>query len=196
MSADVAVSSWKPTFPCTRAEAEAIDARERLASSTAGADDDRRSRATMPSAGGSTPISRPSPTRRRSRRCARWCRARTAAEPIVEALRRRGLGDDEPGRARADRRGPLRRPHRGAPVAAPPGGRAFLIDAGRAFGTGHHATTSGCLKALDAIRRARRAVDNVIDHRHRHRPARLRRGASVARARIATRPISTPPRST
>ena len=34
---------------------------------------------------------------------------------------------------------------------APPGGIAFEIEAGRAFGTGHHETTSGCLEALDKL---------------------------------------------
>lgn len=33
----------------------------------------------------------------------------------------------------------------------PPGAIAFEIDAGRAFGTGHHETTTGCLEALDAL---------------------------------------------
>jgi len=47
------------------------------------------------------------------------------------------------------------------PVEAPEGGRAFLIDAGRAFGTGHHATTSGCLRMLDAM--ADRDFAKVID---------------------------------
>ena len=47
------------------------------------------------------------------------------------------------------------------PAAPPPGGRAFLIDAGRAFGTGHHATTAGCLAMLDGL--AGRRFTNVID---------------------------------
>ena len=37
------------------------------------------------------------------------------------------------------------------PVDAPPGGRAFLIEAGRAFGTGHHETTAGCLAVIDEL---------------------------------------------
>lgn len=38
-----------------------------------------------------------------------------------------------------------------------PAGRiAIEIDAGRAFGTGHHATTAGCLGVLDRLLRARR----------------------------------------
>jgi ribosomal protein L11 methyltransferase len=40
------------------------------------------------------------------------------------------------------------------------GGHSFEIDAGTAFGTGHHGTTSGCLSALDDILK-------------RHRPKRI-----------------------
>jgi ribosomal protein L11 methyltransferase len=47
------------------------------------------------------------------------------------------------------------------PADAPPGGRAFLIDAGQAFGTGHHETTSGCLAMLDGL--AERRFGAVID---------------------------------
>ena len=43
----------------------------------------------------------------------------------------------------------------------PADGRAFLIDAGRAFGTGHHHTTAGCLAMLDAL--ADRSFDAIID---------------------------------
>lgn len=35
----------------------------------------------------------------------------------------------------------------------PPDAIAFEIDAGRAFGTGHHETTTGCLLALDRLKR-------------------------------------------
>lgn len=37
-----------------------------------------------------------------------------------------------------------------------PGGVALEIDAGTAFGTGHHGTTAGCLLALDAILKQRK----------------------------------------
>src|SRR3569832_1645832 len=49
------------------------------------------------------------------------------------------------------------------PGAAPAGTRGFVIPAGRAFGTGHHETTAGCLIALDAIKRTGARVDNMID---------------------------------
>ena len=50
--------------------------------------------------------------------------------------------------------------HRGA---APPGGIAFEIDASLAFGTGQHATTAGCLEALDMLRRNDCRFANVAD---------------------------------
>lgn len=49
------------------------------------------------------------------------------------------------------------------PGEAPDGGRAFLIDAGQAFGTGHHGTTSGCLAMLDRLAVAGDGFGNVID---------------------------------
>lgn len=36
-------------------------------------------------------------------------------------------------------------------ASRPSGGHAFEIDAGTAFGTGHHGTTAGCLMILDAL---------------------------------------------
>lgn len=46
---------------------------------------------------------------------------------------------------------------------ADPGIRSFLIEASRAFGTGHHETTTGCLMMLDSMRRRGVRVDNLID---------------------------------
>ena len=43
-----------------------------------------------------------------------------------------------------------------------PGGIALEIDAGTAFGTGHHGTTEGCLMALDRILK-RRTPANILD---------------------------------
>jgi ribosomal protein L11 methyltransferase len=45
----------------------------------------------------------------------------------------------------------------------PPGTVAFEIDAGLAFGTGQHATTAGCLEALDRLQRDGRCFANVAD---------------------------------
>jgi ribosomal protein L11 methyltransferase len=45
----------------------------------------------------------------------------------------------------------------------PPGTVAFEIDAGLAFGTGQHATTAGCLEALDALERSGKRFTNIAD---------------------------------
>jgi ribosomal protein L11 methyltransferase len=45
----------------------------------------------------------------------------------------------------------------------PPGTVAFEIDAGLAFGTGQHATTAGCLEALDQLQRDGKHFANVAD---------------------------------
>lgn len=47
-------------------------------------------------------------------------------------------------------------------AAAAPGRTSVLIEAGPAFGTGHHGTTLGCLMALDGLLRRRRA-GRVLD---------------------------------
>jgi ribosomal protein L11 methyltransferase len=45
----------------------------------------------------------------------------------------------------------------------PPGAVPFRIDAGLAFGTGTHETTSGCLLALDGLRARGHRVHNLLD---------------------------------
>lgn len=45
----------------------------------------------------------------------------------------------------------------------PEGALAFEIDAGQAFGTGHHETTAGCLAILDALKSQGRRYGNVAD---------------------------------
>ncbi|USI73336.1 50S ribosomal protein L11 methyltransferase [Sphingomonas morindae] len=50
-----------------------------------------------------------------------------------------------------------------ADVAPPPGAVPFLIDAGQAFGTGHHYTTAGCLEVLDGLKRAGRRFEAIAD---------------------------------
>ena len=158
MSAE-AIDSWRVTLPCTRAEAEAIDAADDLAidavlmTSEEEEDDVERwrldayvehapgvamiaaIRALVPSAAAVDPVVVPLTAQD-------WVTMSQAGlEPIVE------------GRFVV---------HTSAhPVAPPAGGRAFLIDAGQAFGTGHHATTSGCLAMLDGL--AEQSFANVID---------------------------------
>jgi ribosomal protein L11 methyltransferase len=46
---------------------------------------------------------------------------------------------------------------------APEGAITFSIEAGRAFGTGHHETTSGCLLTLDRLKRRGLRFDDVAD---------------------------------
>jgi ribosomal protein L11 methyltransferase len=152
------VDSWKVTLPCTRAEAEAIDAGDfgldAVLMTTEEVEDDVERwrldaymedepdtamlaalRALVPSAADAEPA----------------IEALTAEDWV--AMSQEGLEPIREGRFVV---------HTSAhPVEAPEGGRAFLIDAGRAFGTGHHATTSGCLRMLDAM--AERSFANVID---------------------------------
>lgn len=45
----------------------------------------------------------------------------------------------------------------------PPGARVFRIDAGLAFGTGTHETTGGCLIALDRLKRQGAIFQNIAD---------------------------------
>jgi ribosomal protein L11 methyltransferase len=47
--------------------------------------------------------------------------------------------------------------------AAPAGAVTFEIDAGRAFGTGHHETTAGCLLMLDQLARTGKRFANIAD---------------------------------
>ena len=46
---------------------------------------------------------------------------------------------------------------------APPGAIPFEIDASLAFGTGQHATTAGCLEALDRLERSGNRFANIAD---------------------------------
>ncbi|MGN7998489.1 50S ribosomal protein L11 methyltransferase [Sphingomonas sp. 22176] len=156
MSAEI--DSWKVSLPCTRAEAEAIDAGtieiDAVLMTTETVEDDVEHwlldaymehepdaamlatlKALVPSAAGIEPE----------------VEALTAQDWVT--LSQEGLEPIREGRFVV---------HTSAhPVEAPQGGRAFLIDAGRAFGTGHHATTSGCLAMLDGL--SDRQFANIID---------------------------------
>jgi len=45
----------------------------------------------------------------------------------------------------------------------PPGAVRILVNAATAFGSGHHASTLGCLLALDDLSRRRRSIDRALD---------------------------------
>ena len=147
-------------MPCTRAEAEAIDAGavapDAVLMTTELVEDDRERWvleaffehepdaaalaalvALVPSAGGAAPVVEPLAA-------ADWV---TLSQAGLEPIRTRCFAV-----------------HTAAhQVEAPAGGRSFLIEAGRAFGTGHHATTTGCLLALERLAAAGRSFARVID---------------------------------
>ncbi|WP_174287352.1 50S ribosomal protein L11 methyltransferase [Sphingomonas bacterium] len=155
------MTSWKLTLPCTRAEAEAIDQGDgpgldpmpTLTTTETVVDDTEHwridayfeyeptaaqiaaIRALVPSAADTMPVIEPLPDED-------WV---TMSQAGLEPIREGRFVVHTPA----------------FPTDAPAGGRAFVIDAGQAFGTGHHATTAGCLAMLDAI--ADRRFGSVID---------------------------------
>jgi ribosomal protein L11 methyltransferase len=160
MSAEVGrvIDSWRLTLPCTRAEAEAIDAGEIaidavLMTTEEIEDDVERWRLDA--------YSEAEPDAAMVATIRALVPSAADVEPVVEPL----YDEDWVAMSQAELE-PIREGrfvvHTSAhPIDPPQGGRAFLIDAGRAFGTGHHATTSGCLKMLDAM--AERDFGNIID---------------------------------
>jgi ribosomal protein L11 methyltransferase len=155
-------STWKVTLPCTRAEAEALrediaqfaqlDSPPVLMTSEADGDawrldayfDSAPKRGDIaallglvPSAGGTRP------------------RAEKLGEEDWVTLSQQGLDPIRAGRFFV---------HTPAHRASVPGGAVALeIDAGRAFGTGQHETTTGCLIALDRIKAAGAPIRNLAD---------------------------------
>ncbi len=153
MSAD----SWKLTLPCTRAEAEAIDAGElaidAVLMTTEEIEDDRE-----------------------HWRLDAYFEAEPDAETIAAvralvpssdgaAVAFERLGDDDWVTMSQSGLEPLSVGrffvHTSTHRDVPAGKRGFLIEASRAFGTGHHETTSGCLAMLDGL--ADTGFANVID---------------------------------
>lgn len=148
--------SWKVTLPCTRAEAEAIDALDEplfgaVLTTSETVEDDRehwRLDAYMEREPDADTIA-----------AVRALASSAQVEPQVEqlgdedwlTLSQAGLEPLHVGRFFV---------HAGDEVA-PEGTRAFRIAAGRAFGTGHHETTSGCLAMLDGL--ASDTFSDVID---------------------------------
>ena len=157
-----AATSWKVSLPCTKAEAEALagdiaplaelDSPPVLMTSEAdgdswrmdayferepGPDDLALLAALVPSARGATPA------------------VETLGDEDWVTLSQAGL---EP--IRAGRFFVHTPAHRGE---APADAIAFEIDAGRAFGTGQHETTTGCLIALDRLKAAGIQATNLAD---------------------------------
>lgn len=156
-----AATSWKLTLPCTRAEAEAL----------AADDDPLPGLDTLPV----LMISEPDETRPEDWQLDAYFEGEPEAAALAQV--RSLVAGEEPGTlARLDDQDWVTASQRGmAPVragrffvhtpahrdAVPPGAVSFEIDAGRAFGTGHHETTSGCLEALDAL--AGETFRNIAD---------------------------------
>ena len=153
--------SWRATLPCTRVQAESLpDVQELLP------------------LGDSQPVlvaDEPDPARPNEWLLHAYFDKQPSAE-VLRALARLGCGE-----ARVEQLGeddwvamsqsglqPIRAgrffvhtpTNRGA---APAGSVAFEIDASLAFGTGQHATTSGCLDALDELERDGRQFANIAD---------------------------------
>ena len=151
--------SWRVTLACTRAEGEAVGAME----------DPFEASVNPPVIVADEPDEhRPDDWRihayfEEQPRSAELAilRGLASGEPVVEELAdedwvtrsQAGLEPIEAGRF-----------HVHTPAHPPlPGAVNLLIDAGLAFGTGHHHTTRGCLEALDRLERAGRQFANVAD---------------------------------
>lgn len=157
--------TWKVTLPCTRAEAEALtedipalallDSPPVLMTSEPDPDrpdewlldgyferkpsavDIKMLQAMVPSARGADP------------------RIERLSEEDWVTLSQRGLEPISAGRFF------IHTPaHRGE---VPPDSIAFEVDAGLAFGTGHHETTTGCLIVLDGMKRRGLRFGNILD---------------------------------
>jgi ribosomal protein L11 methyltransferase len=156
-------NAWKLSLPCTRLEADAIAAAEHdipavLMTSEVdpdekGASDEWRLDAYFDG----------EPTRatvaavRELAASGGWSRAQPAplADEDWVTMSQAGLAPIREGRFVV---------HTAAhPVGDQPGVRAFRIEAGQAFGTGHHATTAGCLAMLDRLAAAGAMVARAID---------------------------------
>ena len=176
-------TGWKLTLPCTRDEAEAIG---ELDVETLGLDPPPTPMTREPDE------SRPDEwllleayLRANRRRCGGTDRRFSGAgaphnlEPLGDedwvTMSQAGLG--------ARHRRALLRQNLVRPCRLPPGSTPFIIDAGRAFGTGHHETTSGT--GDDRPDRGRSHSRLAGRFRHWNRTARLCRPCALARGLCA-----------
>ena len=157
MSADAPAVAWKLTLPCTRDEAEAIAAAapDLPAVLMTSEVDEAAGRWRLDAFFEGEPAAETVAAVRELAASGGWSSA--VPEPLADedwvAMSQRGLEPIREGRfvVHTDT-------HR---VEAPAGGRALLINAGQAFGTGHHHTTAGCLAMLDGI--ADRQFERIVD---------------------------------
>ncbi|MDG2533164.1 50S ribosomal protein L11 methyltransferase [Sphingomonas sp. HITSZ_GF] len=159
------MSSWKLTLPCTRAEAEAIDADDEavfaiepipvLLTSEVIADDplawqleayfeSKPNSAALAAVQALAPSSKGVKAVAEKIRDADWVTLSQAGIEPVHAGRFYVHTETNKGKV-------------------PAGAKAFRIDAGLAFGTGTHETTSGCLLALDRLKAEGKRFENIID---------------------------------
>ena len=149
--------AWKLSLPCTRDEAEAIaladlDLPAVLMTSEV---DEATSEWRLDAYFEGEPAHATVAAIRELAASGGWSRAQPAPLPDQDwvTLSQAGLEPIREGRFVV---------HTGAhrPEAAP-GIRSFLVEAGQAFGTGHHHTTAGCLAMLDDL--AGETFDTIID---------------------------------
>jgi ribosomal protein L11 methyltransferase len=163
-AASPAAQSWKVTLPCTRAEAEALDGdiaafalMEKppvLMTSEAAPDDENAWRLDAYFEG--------EPSRAAIKLLRTLVPSASGKKPLVEqlpdedwvTLSQQGLEPVTAGRFHV--RNLSADPEQ-------PGHVNFLIEASRAFGTGQHETTAGCLMMLDRMRRVGMRFGNVAD---------------------------------
>jgi ribosomal protein L11 methyltransferase len=153
--------SWKVSLPCTRAEADAIQADDGelidAVLMTSEAD------ASRPEEWRLAAYFEAEPSDAELARLRSLVPSAAGAEPLIErlgeedwvTLSQQGL---EPIRAGSFF---VHTPQHRSEV--PEGAVALEIDAGRAFGTGHHETTTGCLIALDRMKEKGQSLANLLD---------------------------------
>lgn len=153
------IDSWRVTLPCTRAEAEAIDrggdlVLDAVLMTTEEVEDDVtrwRLDAYMEQ----------EPDAEVLGAIARLVPSAAGVAPKIEPLTAQDWVTLSQAGLEPIREGSFVVHTSAHPAEAPAGGRAFLIEAGQAFGTGHHHTTAGCLAMLHAMAAERFA--NVVD---------------------------------
>lgn len=156
---EVAGGAWKLTLPCTREEADAIAAAEHdlpavLMTSEV---DEAAGEWRLDAYFDGKPSRETVAAIRELAASGGWSRAQPAplADQDWVTMSQAGLEPIREGRFMV---------HTSAhPAAGEPGIRSFLIEAGQAFGTGHHHTTAGCVAMLDRLAGEGRRFAKVVD---------------------------------